>query len=177
MLGFCRLFLSVCLILTACQLATPSAAAQSVKISQFSGKPVPRFASLRYGLVNGRIGPSTDHQVAFEYERAGMPVLIIKETTDWARVRDFEGDEVWIHVGQLRDGCDASHNQPRQLARPSNPVFLLNCIAVMSGGARSAQVTIRAGSTSHRSGVWTRTQLAYSCWFAWQGGLGQAHAL
>lgn len=32
-----------------------------------------------------------------------MPVLIIKETTDWARVRDFEGDEVWIHVGQLRD--------------------------------------------------------------------------
>ncbi|HIG23967.1 SH3 domain-containing protein [Henriciella sp.] len=103
MLGFCRLFLSVCLILTACQLATPSAAAQSVKISQFSGKPVPRFASLRYGLVNGRIGPSTDHQVAFEYERAGMPVLIIKETTDWARVRDFEGDEVWIHVGQLRD--------------------------------------------------------------------------
>jgi len=103
MLGFYRLFLSACLILTACQLATPSASAQAVKISQFSGKPVPRFASLRYARVNGRIGPSTDHQVAFEYERAGMPVLIFKETTDWARVRDFEGDEVWMHVGQLTE--------------------------------------------------------------------------
>ena len=78
----CRLFLSACLIATAWQLATPPAAAQAVKVSQFSGKPVPRFESLRYSKVNGRIGPSGDHQIVWEYERAGLPVLVIKETRD-----------------------------------------------------------------------------------------------
>ena len=103
MLGCFRHILSACLILTACQLATPLAAGQAVKISQFSGKPVPRFESLRYSRVNGRTGPSTDHQVAWEYERAGLPVLVIKETRDWAQIRDPNGDEVWVAARMLTD--------------------------------------------------------------------------
>ena len=99
----CRLFLSACLIATAWQLATPPAAAQAVKVSQFSGKPVPRFESLRYSKVNGRIGPSGDHQIVCEYERAGLPVLVIKETRDWVQIRDPQGDEVWVHERLLTE--------------------------------------------------------------------------
>jgi SH3-like domain-containing protein len=96
-----RLLISVCLILSACLLATPPASAQAVKISQFSGKPVPRFESLRYSAVNGRKGPSRDHEILWRYERFGMPVLIIKETRNWVQVRDADGDEVWVHARML----------------------------------------------------------------------------
>lgn len=71
------------------------------RLSQFSGKPVPRFESLRYSTVNGRIGPSLDHPIAWRYERAGLPMLILKESMDWRRVRDPEGAEVWVHARML----------------------------------------------------------------------------
>lgn len=71
------------------------------KISQFSGKPVPRFESLRFPAVHGRIGPSLDHPIAWKYERKGLPVLILKESQDWRFVRDPDGDEVWVHARML----------------------------------------------------------------------------
>lgn len=73
----------------------------SVVISPFSGKPVPRFESLRYSVVNGRSGPSQGHSVLWRYKRRGLPVLIIKESHDWRRVRDPLGDEAWIRSTQL----------------------------------------------------------------------------
>lgn len=104
MIDACRLlFLSVCLILMPSLLATPQASAQAVKISQFSGKPVPRFESLRYSAVNGRKGPSRDHEIVWRYERQDLPVLIIKETRDWVQIRDAAGDEVWVHARMLSD--------------------------------------------------------------------------
>jgi SH3-like domain-containing protein len=72
-----------------------------VEISHFTGKPVPRFESLRYGAVNGRAGPSRDHRVLWRYERAGLPVLILKESRNWRRVRDPDGAEVWVHARTL----------------------------------------------------------------------------
>lgn len=76
---------------------TPVNADPETRISRFSEKPVPRFASLRRDKVNGRRGPSFDHPVDWTYERAGLPVLIIKESPAWRRVRDPDGVEVWIH--------------------------------------------------------------------------------
>ena len=71
------------------------------RVSQFSGKLVPRFESLRYSTVNGRAGPSLEHPIRWRYERAGLPVLILKESPDWRWVRDPEGEEVWIHARML----------------------------------------------------------------------------
>ncbi|MEO1100780.1 MAG: SH3 domain-containing protein [Pseudomonadota bacterium] len=79
-------------------------------ISQFSGKPVPRFETLRYSAVNGRAGPSRDHPILWRYEREGLPVLIIKESRDWRRVRDPDGDEVWMHARML-------HPAPKAVVR------------------------------------------------------------
>lgn len=77
-------------------------AANTVQISQFSGKPVPRFESLRYTAVHGRQGPSLDHPILWRYEKEGLPMLIVRETHGWRRVRDRDGDEVWVQARMLR---------------------------------------------------------------------------
>jgi SH3-like domain-containing protein len=66
------------------------------RVSDFSGLPVPRYSSLRYDKVNGRAGPSSDYPVLWTYERAGLPVVIVRESQDWRKIRDPQGDEVWV---------------------------------------------------------------------------------
>jgi hypothetical protein len=51
------------------------------RVSDFSGQTVPRYASLRYDEVNGRAGPSPDYPVRWTYERAGLPVVVIRSCT------------------------------------------------------------------------------------------------
>ncbi|MEO1538642.1 MAG: SH3 domain-containing protein [Pseudomonadota bacterium] len=75
--------------------------AETVKISRFSGKPLPRFESLRYSAVHGRQGPNLDHPILWRYEREGLPMLILRETHGWRRVRDPDGDEVWMQARML----------------------------------------------------------------------------
>ena len=75
--------------------------AQTIKISRFSGKALPRFESLRYSAVHGRQGPHLDHPILWRYEREGLPMLIVRETHGWRRVRDPDGDEVWMQARML----------------------------------------------------------------------------
>ncbi len=72
-----------------------------VRVSDFSGLPVPRYSSLRYDRVNGRAGPSRDYPVQWSYERQGLPVIIVRESQDWRKIRDPLGDEVWVNKSQL----------------------------------------------------------------------------
>ncbi len=71
------------------------------RVSDFSGLPVPRYSSLRYDEVNGRAGPSRDYPVQWTYERVGLPVIIVRESQDWRKIRDPLGDEVWVNKSQL----------------------------------------------------------------------------
>jgi SH3-like domain-containing protein len=73
----------------------------SARISEFSGLPVPRYSSLRYDKVNGRSGPSLDYPVSWTYERLGLPVVIVRESQEWRKIRDPQGDEVWVHRRML----------------------------------------------------------------------------
>ena len=66
-----------------------------------SGFIVPRFVSLKFTRVNGRTGPSRDHPIAWQYQRRGMPLLIVAETEMWRKVRDISGDEAWVHKPTL----------------------------------------------------------------------------
>ena len=75
--------------------------AETIKISRFSGKPLPRFESLRYSAVHGRQGPNLDHPILWRYEREGLPMLVVRETHGWRRVRDPDGDEVWMQARML----------------------------------------------------------------------------
>jgi SH3-like domain-containing protein len=61
-----------------------------------SGLPIPRFVSLKAEKVNVRRGPSSDHPVAWVFQRKGMPVEIVAEFENWRRIRDSDGSEGWI---------------------------------------------------------------------------------
>ncbi len=66
-----------------------------------SGLPLPRFVSLKSDRVNVRQGPSSDHKVAWQFIRAGLPVEITAEFDNWRRIRDSEGAEGWVLQGLL----------------------------------------------------------------------------
>ncbi len=105
-------------------IAGAAAAAQTlepVRVSPFSGEPVPRFVSLRHAAVHGRVGPSLDSPVAWEYARQGLPVLVVKESGDWRRVRDPAGDEVWMHKSQLSAAAMAIPTQDVELLEAADP--------------------------------------------------------
>lgn len=76
-------------------------------ISRFSKKPVPRFETLRWAEVNGRTAPSLSAPIAWQYNRKGLPVMVVKESGEWYRVRDPAGDEVWVHMRMVSEGATA----------------------------------------------------------------------
>lgn len=60
-----------------------------------------RFMSLKSDGVEGRSGPGDQHRLAWMYERAGLPVMVLGERGDWRHVRDPDGDEVWMLAANL----------------------------------------------------------------------------
>jgi len=81
----------------------PAAARDSAPIAtgSVSGRPVPRFVSLKADRVNVRTGPNKDQDVRWVYTRAGMPVEITAEFDNWRRIRDWEGSEGWVYHSLL----------------------------------------------------------------------------
>ncbi len=62
-----------------------------------TGLPVPRFASLKADEVNVRIGPDgKKYKIKWVYKKAGLPVEIIAEFSNWRHVRDSEGVDGWV---------------------------------------------------------------------------------
>jgi SH3-like domain-containing protein len=80
-----------------------AALASTPLIGPDSGKPVPRFESLKYGEVNGRQGPSLEQRILWTYHRRGLPVQIVAESGSWRRVKDPDGDLAWISAAMLED--------------------------------------------------------------------------
>lgn len=81
-------------------LVTPARAAGE-QIGPVTGLKLPRYASLRYDKTNVRIGPTKNHDTAFIFQRAGLPVEIIAESDTWRRIRDAEGGEGWVLASLL----------------------------------------------------------------------------
>ena len=77
----------------ACLATTPAAAQQ---LGTSTGLPIPRYVSLKSDRVNLREGPSKDHQTAWVYQRAGLPVEVTAEFENWRKIRDSEGVEGWV---------------------------------------------------------------------------------
>ena len=73
-----------------------------------SGLPLPRFATTRSQPINVRVGPGTRYEVTWVYVKAGIPIEIIQEFDTWRKIRDFEGEEGWIHQNLL-SGRRAGH--------------------------------------------------------------------
>lgn len=76
--------------------ALPFAAA-----AERSGLPLPRFVSLRSDEVNLRTGPGTQYPVSWIYRRQMLPIEILAEYRNWRKIRDWQGDEGWVHKNML----------------------------------------------------------------------------
>lgn len=91
-----------CLIMAALAAGLADAnGAGDVASGTASGLPVPRFVSLKSDRVNVRAGPTKDHDVAWVYTHAGLPVEVTAEFENWRRIRDWEGSEGWVYHSLL----------------------------------------------------------------------------
>ena len=79
---------------------------------------MPRFVSLKSDKVNVRAGPTKDHDVAWVYSRAALPVEVTAEFENWRRIRDWEGAEGWVYHSLLSGRRTALVSRSRR-ARPN----------------------------------------------------------
>ncbi len=95
-----------------------------------SGFAVPRYVSLKFGTVNARKGPSRDHAIAYQYQRRGLPLVVVAETEMWRKVRDIHGDEAWVRKPALSGERHAiTTRETRLQARPSSDARAIARIA------------------------------------------------
>jgi SH3-like domain-containing protein len=66
-----------------------------------SGLPIPRFVSLKSGEVNARTGPGDSYPIRWVYQRKNLPVEVTAEFKLWRRIRDFDGEQSWVHQALL----------------------------------------------------------------------------
>lgn len=62
-----------------------------------AGGKLPRFAVLRFGEVNLRVGPGRQYPIEWVLTRRGMPVEILRKYDHWRQVRDWQGTIGWVH--------------------------------------------------------------------------------
>lgn len=84
----------------------PAAPAQDLtlpaqEVGPVTGRPLPRFVSIKADKANVRRGPARSHRIDWVYQKSGLPVEIIAEYGHWRRVRDHDGLGGWIHHALL----------------------------------------------------------------------------
>lgn len=113
------------------------------RLGHVTGRPLPRYESLRSGEVNLRHGPGGDHRVLWTITRRGLPVRIVAEYRDWRRVELHTGERGWIWrsllsqrrtailIGQTPELRRAPDTDAALAARvgPVTPLRLLGCAA------------------------------------------------
>lgn len=105
-----------------------------------TGLPLPRFVSLKAEKVNVRRGPSSEHPVAWVFQRKGMPVEIVAEFENWRRIRDSEGEEGWILQNMLsgkRTAMVAPWRQKQTMPIYSSPATSSGMVARLGAGVVS----------------------------------------
>jgi len=63
--------------------------------------PVPRFVTIKANEANARKGPGVQYPATFVYNYKWLPVEIIAEYEQWRQIKDYNGDEGWIHSSIL----------------------------------------------------------------------------
>jgi len=149
----------------------PSSAAEKNE----DGLPLPRFASTRSAPINVRVGPGTKYDLAWIFNKSGMPVEITAEFDIWRKIRDFDGTEGWVQQNLLsgsRSALVAPWKKDDQTPLLASAAEGANVRAYLGSGFRVdvrrcdgtwCQVDANAGSTY--SGYVKETDL----WGVYQG--------
>ena len=59
------------------------------------------FLSLKKNEVNLRQGPSLEYPIKLIYKKKYLPVIILDRSGPFRKIRDFENNTGWIHIGLL----------------------------------------------------------------------------
>lgn len=76
-------------------------AVSAATAGQYTGLPLPRFASLRSGRVNLRRGPGRRYPIDWVLYRRFLPIEILREFQNWRFVHIPDGTEGWVHTALL----------------------------------------------------------------------------
>ena len=93
----------------------PSSMPTGLSVGPVTGRPLPRFASLRRDEGNARHGPSIEEPVDWVFVRENMPLRIIAEEGGWRRVEDRDGKGGWVHFALLSGTRTVIVNQDLRL--------------------------------------------------------------
>ena len=113
------------------------AQAQEAKLTvRGSGLPVPRYVTLKFDEANLRAGPGREYPVLWQYQKAGLPLLVDAEFGIWRKVIDHDGTAGWMHgsVLSLRRMALVQNNMSKIHASPdetSNVIALADRLALM----------------------------------------------
>ncbi len=113
------------------------AQAQEAKLTvRGSGLPVPRYVTLKFDEANLRAGPGREYPVLWQYQKAGLPLLVDAEFGIWRKVIDHDGTAGWMHgsVLSLRRMALVQSNMSKIHAKPdetSNIIALAERLALM----------------------------------------------
>jgi len=113
------------------------AQAQEAKLTvRGSGLPVPRYVTLKFDEANLRAGPGREYPVLWQYQKAGLPLLVDAEFGIWRKVIDHDGTAGWMHgsVLSLRRMALVQNNMAEIHASPdetSNVIALAERLALM----------------------------------------------
>lgn len=125
-----------------------------------TGLPLPRFVSLKSDKINVRRGPSSEHPVAWVFQRKGLPVEIIAEFENWRRIRDSDGAEGWVYQSMLsgkRTALVAPWRQTAAVAMLNGPDLADGIVARVKAGV--------VGTIEQCSGKWCNISAGgYSGW-------------
>ncbi len=68
-----------------------------VEYGKVTGLSIPRFVALKSNLVNMRNGPADRYPIKWVYKKKWYPVQIVGEFDNWRKIRDFDGEDGWVH--------------------------------------------------------------------------------
>ena len=117
-----------------------------------SGKPVPRYESLKYNEINGRQGPSLEHRVLWTFHRRGLPVRVVAESDVWRQVQDPEGEMSWVQATGLAGQQTVYVSAVNQAALRRAPDDQAAPIAYLSHGVVASLEECRGGWRKLRVG-------------------------
>jgi SH3-like domain-containing protein len=85
-------------------------------------RQVPYWASIGAGRARMRTGPARAYPASWLYQRADLPVRVIRVFKEWRQVEDPDGTQGWMLANLLRDTRTAIVRGDQPVALRERPV-------------------------------------------------------
>lgn len=118
------------------------------------GPKIPRWAALKFGMVNARAGPGDDTRILFVYRSRGLPLQILAETRDWKRVCDSDGALSWVKSTALTERRTVLRKAQAPLPLRAAPAPAARVTSYMAGRSTAEVETERGGWIKLKGAGW-----------------------